>query len=129
MNNTEKNEIKSTSASTRKHLYDFYVAYNQWLKNGAPETEGEIFVQYSGLCANACRYFDEIGGDTEDILEQLRADFIANELDELLPFNESRAHYHEECRLGRCHLNSARVAWVEKHCIKEMGHNEPHIPD
>ncbi|HAO9472995.1 TPA: hypothetical protein IRN12_005072, partial [Escherichia coli] len=89
MNNAEKNEIKSASASTRKHLHDFYVAYNQWLKNGVPETEGEIFVQYSGLCTNACRYFDEIGVDTEDILEQLRADFIANELDELLPFNES----------------------------------------
>ena len=40
MNNAEKNEIQSTSVTTRKHLYDFYVAYNQWLKNGAPETEG-----------------------------------------------------------------------------------------
>ncbi|EFC2694268.1 TPA: hypothetical protein HLZ03_19105 [Escherichia coli] len=129
MNNAEKNEIQSTSVTTRKHLYDFYVAYNQWLKNGAPETEGELFVRYFGLCSNAYSYFESIGAYGEDAAEQLRTDFIANGLDELLPFNEDSAHYKEECRFERCHLNLGRVAWVEKHCMKEMGQNESHIPD
>ncbi|HAM3727881.1 TPA: hypothetical protein IBL10_002261 [Escherichia coli] len=129
MNNAEKNEIKSTSASTRKHLYDFYVAYNQWLKNGAPETEEEGFIRGVGLCTNVYDYFESIGADCEVALEQLHADFVANGLNELLPFNEDNAHYQEECRLERCHLNPGRVAWVEKHCIKEIGQNESHIPD
>ncbi|EGZ5696011.1 hypothetical protein JJD90_003454 [Salmonella enterica] len=129
MNNAEKNEIKSTSASTRKHLYDFYVAYNQWLKNGAQETEGEGFIRGVGLCANVYDYFESIGADSEAALEQLHADFVASGLNESLPFNVDNVHYHDECLHDRCHLNSARVAWVEKHCIKEMGQNESHIPD
>lgn len=101
----------------RKQLYSFYTAYNRWLKNRAMETGDDVFTRAAGLCANAYDYFESTGADSEAALEQLHADFISAGLNEKLPFNRDSKHYRNESKLARCHLNSARVAWVEKHCI------------
>ncbi|EMS3403054.1 hypothetical protein WJT65_004787, partial [Escherichia coli] len=100
-------EIKE---NIRQQLYGFYIAYDLWLKNGAKP--GGVFSQNYGLCANLFDYLTLIGTPCEAALEQLHADFRSAGLNEALPFNEGKEHYHEERGHNMCHMNPARVAWV-----------------
>ncbi|GKX61283.1 hypothetical protein [Leminorella grimontii] len=93
-------------------LRSFYVAYHEWIKNGAKY--GRVFADNAGLCANAFDYFSSIGVRSEGPLNEMHAAFVAAGLDEKLPFNENPEHYAQEQERGKCHLNSARVAWVER---------------
>ncbi|HAV8733729.1 TPA: hypothetical protein JLP07_002621 [Escherichia coli] len=100
-------EIKE---NIRQQLYGFYIAYDLWLKNGAKP--GGVFSQNYGLCANLFDYLTLIGTPCEAALEQLHTDFRSAGLNEALPFNEGKEHYHEERGHNMCHMNPARVAWV-----------------
>ncbi len=106
-NDVREQEIKG---NIRQQLYGFYIAYDLWLSNGAKP--GGVFSQNYGLCANLFDYLTLIGAPCEEALEQLHADFRSAGLNEALPFNESKEHYHEEIGHNMCHMNPARAAWV-----------------
>ena len=114
------NEIKG---NIRQQLHGFYIAYDLWLKNGAGP--GGVFSQSYGLCANIFDYLTSIGVPCEAALEQLHIDFISAGLNEALPFNESKEHYHEERRRNECHMNPARVAWVREQAARALPEAEP----
>ncbi|UJY48663.1 hypothetical protein K3392_14490 [Escherichia coli] len=95
-------EIKE---SIRQQLHGFYITYDLWLKNGA--NPGRIFSRNCGLCASLWDYLELTGADKETVLEQLHADFRSAGLNEVLPFNENKAHYHAEKKTHlRCTGNS-----------------------
>ncbi|EGI12626.1 conserved hypothetical protein [Escherichia coli M605] len=100
-------EIKE---NIRQQLCGFYITYDLWLKNGA--NPGGIFSRNCGLCASLWDYLELTGADKEAALEQLHIDFRNAGLNEVLPFNENKEHYHEEREHNMCHMNPARVAWV-----------------
>ncbi|EFB9701794.1 hypothetical protein [Escherichia coli] len=102
--------MQDIKENIRQQLYGFYIAYDLWLSNGAKP--GGVFSRNYGLCANLFDYLTSIGASSEAALEQLHADFRSAGLNEVLPFNESNGHYHEEKRNNMCHVNPARVAWV-----------------
>lgn len=93
-------------------LTSFYVAYHSWVKSGA--WENGLFSTAAGLCVNAYDYFALIGADSDEPLKEMHAAFVIAGLDEALPFNESMEHYEAEKERCECHLNPARVAWVER---------------
>lgn len=102
--------MQEIKGNIRQQLYGFYIAYDLWLSNGAKP--GGVFSQNYGLCANFFDYLILIGAPCEEALEQLHADFRSAGLNEALPFNEGKEHYHEERGHNMCHMNPARVAWV-----------------
>ncbi|EOL9207746.1 hypothetical protein ACNJ62_004086 [Escherichia coli] len=102
--------MQEIKGNIRQQLYGFYIAYDLWLSNGAKP--GGVFSQNYGLCANLFDYLILIGAPCEEALEQLHADFRSAGLNEALPFNEGKEHYHEERGHNMCHMNPARVAWV-----------------
>ncbi|EFN7977685.1 hypothetical protein ED769_25905 [Escherichia coli] len=106
-----------------QQLYGFYIAYDLWLSNGAKP--GGVFSQNYGLCANIFDYLTSIGAPCEAALEQLHADFRSAGLNEALPFNESKEHYHEERGHNMCHMNQARMAWVRAQVVQAA----PVVPD
>lgn len=114
-------EIKE---NIRQQLYGFYIAYDLWLSNGA--NSGGVFSQNYGLCANLFDYLTLIGAPCEEALEQLHADFRSAGLNEALPFNESKEHYHEERECNMCHMNPARVVWVRAQIVQAA---ESLVPD
>lgn len=102
--------MQEIKGNIRQQLYGFYIAYDLWMSNGAKP--GGVFSQNYGLCANLFDYLILIGAPCEEALEQLHADFRSAGLNEALPFNEGKEHYHEERGHNMCHMNPARVAWV-----------------
>ena len=102
--------VQETKENIRQQLYGFYIAYDLWLSNGAKP--GGVFSQKYGLCASLFDYLASIGAPGEAALEQLHADFRNAGLNEVLPFNENKAHYHAEKRHNMCHMNPARITWV-----------------
>lgn len=103
----------------RQQLNVFYAAYKLWAENGA--IYGGVFSRNHGLCANAWDYLELTGSDKEAVLEQLHIDFRSAGLNEVLPFNESKEAYLEECRCNMCHVNMARVAWVNTQIASACG--------
>ena len=97
--------MQETKENIRKQLYGFYIAYDLWLSNGAKP--GGVFSRNYGLCANLFDYLTSIGTSSEAALEQLHADFRSAGLYEVLPFNESNGHYHEEKRNNMCQMVQA----------------------
>lgn len=108
--------MQETKENIRQQLYGFYIAYDLWLSNGAKP--GGVFSRNYGLCANLFDYLTSIGASSEAALEQLHADFRSAGLNEVLPFNESNGHYHEEKRNNMCHVNPARMAWVRAQMVQ-----------
>ena len=102
--------------ATRKNtaspmLLNFYIAYHSWVKSGA--RENGIFSRNAGLCVNAYDYFQLVGVSSDSLLEEMHDDFVANGLNEKLPFNDDPEHYEKESKNVACHLNPIRVQWVE----------------
>lgn len=110
--------MQETKENIRKQLYGFYIAYDLWLSNGAKP--GGVFSQNYGLCANLFDYLTLIGSPCEEALEQLHADFRSAGLNEALPFNESKEHYHEERGHNMCYMNPARAAWVRAQMVQAV---------
>lgn len=108
--------MQEIKGNIRQQLYGFYIAYDLWLSNGAKP--GGVFSQSYGLCASLFDYLTLIGAPCEEALEQLHADFRSAGLNEALPFNESKEHYHEERGHNMCHMNPARVAWVRAQMVQ-----------
>ncbi|HDD9452230.1 TPA: hypothetical protein PBQ09_003135 [Escherichia coli] len=79
-----------------------------------------MFSRNYGLCANLFDYLTSIGTSSEAALEQLHADFRSAGLYEVLPFNESKGHYHEEKGNNKCHMNPARAAWVRAQMVQAV---------
>lgn len=98
-------------------LTSFYIAYHSWVKSGA--WGNGLFSTSAGLCVNAYDYFALIGADSDEPLKEMHAAFVMAGLDEALPFNESMDHYEAEKERCECHLNPARVAWIERHVIPQ----------
>ncbi|HFD3174775.1 TPA: hypothetical protein ACF21L_001567 [Escherichia coli] len=110
--------MQDIKENIRQQLYGFYIAYDLWLSNGAKL--GGVFSRNYGLCANLFDYLTSIGTSSEAALEQLHADFRSAGLYEVLPFNESNGHYHEEKRNNMCHMNPSRVAWVRAQMVQAV---------
>lgn len=108
--------MQKIKGNIRQQLYGFYIAYDLWLSNEAKH--GGVFSKNYGLCANLFDYLTLIGVPCEEALEQLHADFRSAGLNEALPFNESKEHYHEERRCNMCHMNQARMAWVRAQVVQ-----------
>ncbi|EJI2509719.1 hypothetical protein NFG91_004227 [Salmonella enterica] len=105
-----------TSRPISPLLHSFYIAYNGWVKSGAKCED--LFSTDAGLCVCAYDYFSFIGVEPADYLEEMHATFVSAGLNEKLPFNEDPQHYVDEQARNECHLNPARVAWVECHAAK-----------
>lgn len=87
-------------------LKSFYLAYNAWLEEGAPE--GQPFSRETGLCSNL-EQFDV------SLLAELQTQFSAgNFVREIFPFNPVAGSYDAEYKAGLCHLNPERIAWVKE---------------
>ncbi|EPO2772432.1 hypothetical protein ACT7V1_004173 [Salmonella enterica subsp. enterica] len=102
-----------TSRPISPLLHSFYIAYNGWVKSGAKCED--LFSTDAGLCVCAYDYFSFIGVDPADYLEEMHATFVSAGLNEKLPFNEDPQHYVDEQVRNECHLNPARIEWVERH--------------
>ncbi|EDW9825733.1 hypothetical protein GTR05_004962 [Salmonella enterica] len=102
-----------TSRPISPLLHSFYIAYNGWVKSGAKCED--LFSTDAGLCVCAYDYFSFIGVDPVDYLEEMHATFVSAGLNEKLPFNEDPQHYVDEQARNECHLNPARIEWVERH--------------
>lgn len=113
--------IKEQPASVTQSpiLHSFYIAYHEWLKNGA-DAASCIFERKAGLCTNAYDYFIYVGADVSGPLNEMHTAFEVAGLNRELPFNETSEHYETESKRGECHLNKARIGWVSRHAISPL---------
>jgi hypothetical protein len=94
--------------SQSKGLTEFYNAYNDWVNTGAPECN--VFSRSYGLCLNLRVY-----GDSLNLCNEMKAQFVEAELSCDYPFNESENEYFVECDAGEAALNPERIKWVQEH--------------
>lgn len=102
-----------------KTLQDFYLAYAQWLADGAPEQKP--FSSWNGLCHTLFMFCVKSGSDHE-LANQTKAEmlsqFVDAGLNETYPFDLDSFAYEESGRQYECHLNPKRIQWVRDQVAK-----------
>lgn len=102
-------------------LKDFYKAYADWLRAGAPEINDNRFTRYNGLCSNLTRWCEcnQVNNwDTFCMRNKMKSQFIRDGLNERIPFNNralGMMGYTQESASSLCHLNEQRRKWVFDH--------------
>lgn len=102
-------------------LKDFYKAYADWLRAGAPEINDNTFTRLNGLCSNLtrwCRWNEISTYDAFCIRNKMKHQFVCNGLNARIPFNNramGMMGYTQESALSLCHLNEQRRQWVFDH--------------
>lgn len=94
-------------------LKEFCADYLAWVRGGAQAVH-HAFRPDAGLCWAICAW---TGGleDFRKLNKTLHEALIAGNLDPVFPFNASDKAYYAEASAGECHLNPARLEFVERH--------------
>ena len=102
-------------------LQAFYVAYKQWLDDGAPIND-LAFDREDGLCWCLNMYLMQsdslLNSEKSVIREEMTNQFIEANLDESYPFGPRNVFTRDEINAAM-HLNKKRIAWVNNHQPKE----------
>lgn len=104
-------------ADELKVIREFCADYQRWLNDGAPQ--GAPYYRRFGLCVSLYDYCHIRELVPKPYLEYLHEMFVADGLDESLPFDDDEAAFKTDAWLGICHLNVKRKQWVIKQLIKE----------
>lgn len=89
-------------------LKAFYIAYDKWLKKGAPDND--IFSRRCGLCGNYAAYAISVGVNVNPYKE-LGDQFIEAGLHPQFPFS-TVTEARDELYWSQACYNQKRIAWV-----------------
>lgn len=100
-------------------LNKFYMAYAQWLREGAIDTDpnGRLFFRTAGVRGNLMAYATsleqvQLGWDAIAVLVE---QYKAAGLNPVFPFNDPGSvtdNLAAEIERHECHINEARLEWV-----------------
>ncbi len=98
------------------NLADFYAAYIEWVRDGAPESHDTFYISH-GLCGNFAVYADQMSTPTYNkLVREMKTSFIKEGLHERFPFNEgSSMLYQDEVWKGTLHKNPLRIDFARRH--------------
>lgn len=83
-----------------------------------PKSKFPLLTLRCGICANVLDNIEILGnteaGDFNVFDMELEEMFREDGLDEMYPFNSGAVTYSRECKTNTVHMNTARMAWVDK---------------
>lgn len=97
-------------------LINFYIVFNQWIKDGFPATERR-FTRRHGLCTNLANYLEPVTLDQYRVMiAELSDSFHEVGLSANYPFNPNGTdEYIKESDSFTIYENKARLDWIAKH--------------
>lgn len=98
------------------NLADFYAAYIEWVRDGAPESH-DTFHRSHGLCSNFAVYANQMSDPLyKRLVREMIDSFIAEGLHERFPFNEgSSISFRDEVWKNALHKNPLRIDFALRH--------------
>lgn len=95
------------------YLEEFFIEVNDWVDSGCPDHL--IFSKDAPLCLASTRWCDSHKLKLSTLHLELIALFKANELNPILPFNNSAPEYFLERNCNAVYSNPRRLAFIRRH--------------